>query len=48
MIFIVKDEHNENRDKVKMFCVDGYLLGFLISSADDCKARHEYPYESCQ
>jgi len=47
MIFIVKDEHNENRDKVKCFAWDLNIYWTFLF-LDDCTARHEYPYEPRQ
>jgi DNA replication licensing factor MCM5 len=46
MIFIVKDEHNEARDKV---CMEEHLWrGKMLTGhvVDDRKACYEHPYES--
>ena len=46
MIFIVKDEHNEQRDRVRNLLFS--LRPCLTFGVDDCKARHEHPYEQTQ
>ena len=45
MIFIVRDEHNETRDKVweHMYFYVDYLSE--IRFLDDCETRNEYPHE---
>lgn len=47
MIFIVKDEHNEQRDRVS-----AHFLNFkpLLKTEylDDCQARHEHPHEQAE
>ena len=47
MIFIVRDEHNETRDKV---CGTYGLLYELseICLLDDCETRNEYPHEQAE
>ena len=47
MIFIVRDEHNETRDKVWEI----YILLCGLSEnclVDDCETRNEYPHEPAE
>ena len=44
MIFIVKDEHNEQRDRVSGNCMLRYER-LMDSHAVDSEARHEHPHE---
>lgn len=44
MIFIVKDEHNEQRDRVNIFA---FILTIKLSRRpiDYCETRHEHSHE---
>ena len=47
MIFIVKDEHNEARDRVSLFLL---VHPFVAHEpfVDHCEIRYECPHESSQ
>ena len=45
MIFIVKDEHNEQRDRVRVFTTVCPFELLLRPHTDDRETRHEHPYE---
>jgi hypothetical protein len=47
MIFIVKDEHNEQRDRVSVRFLHPKPL-LTTKYLDDCQARHEHPHESAE
>ena len=46
MIFIVRDEHNETRDKVSPPHFSAVHL--LTPTSDDRQARHEHPHEQAE
>ena len=46
MIFIVKDEHNEQRDRVRNYVSAIIQNAYVrVPRLDDSQARHEYSYE---
>ena len=53
MIFIVKDEHNETRDRVRACLRRGayvqlHMLTDFRDAADDCETRYEHPHEPAE
>jgi hypothetical protein len=48
MIFIVRDEHNESRDKVRYHLLPLYLAPVLHHFSDDREACNEHSYEPAQ
>lgn len=48
MIFIVKDEHNEQRDRVSDFALHAIVRLTKTPVLDDRQACHEHPYEPAQ